>query len=168
MLTTPSVQSISTFCRYKVYDNVGNGSYRKFVMLHKEEGNQWAENIISCVKDVNLAVRKVAETIIEFKDVGHQNLYTVCTAVIDNSVPPIDLVHINGKCFLTGKNNCQCIQIKDKKRAFTTISVQVKFYHFFKLLWATQKLDTVIKTFTKDFIIRQRHNGEVDSVQLTP
>ena len=147
-----SIKDIEGYVRFKAFDVIGNGAYRRYVNLCKEKDEEWAVTVHKCVNDVNGVVKTIQTYVNDLQESNQVGLFTLCQTVMENNTPPIDQTTVIAECCVSGKPKCQCIVLKCKGRGAPSITVQSRFGHFVLMLWTVFKMDLVIKTVTRDFI----------------
>lgn len=147
-----TLADVETYVKFKAFDVIGNGSYRKYVNSCRERGEDWAQKMMESVGQVLSATKRVQHLVSDLQSAGKNGLYLLCQTVIENNTPPIDQNTVISECSVSGKAKCQCIVLKCKGRGAPFIMVQNRFGHFVLMLWTVFKMDLVIKTVTRDFI----------------
>eukprot|EP00961_Rhodomonas_salina_P254100 3434172-Rhodomonas_salina.1 len=147
-----SLADVEGYVRFRAFDVIGNGAYRRYVNACKEKDEPWAVDISRCVLDVGSAVRTIQTYVADLQDSKKSGLHVLCNTVMENNTPPIDQTTVIAECCVSKKPKCQCIVLKCKGRGAPSITVQSRFGHFVLMLWTVFKMDVVIKTVTRDFI----------------
>jgi hypothetical protein len=136
-----SIEAVEMYVKYRSFDVIGCGSYRKYVNARKEAGEAWAGKMLRCVGEVTAAVRTVHGLVEDLQAAYNQSgLYQVCQAVIENNTPPVDQTTVIGQCVVSKKEKCNCILLRCKGRGAVSLSVQSRFSHFILMLWTVYKV----------------------------
>ena len=146
------VHDIETYVKFRAFDVIGNGSYRKYVNSCRERGESWAVRMQESVVQANSATKVIQQLVSDLQKANKTGLYLLCQTIIENNTPPIDQNTVISECSVSGKAKSQCIVLKCKGRGAPSITVQSRFGHFVLMLWTVFKMDLVIKTLTRDFI----------------
>ncbi len=136
-----SIEAVEMYVKYRSFDVIGCGGYRKYVNARKEAGEAWAGKMLRCVGEVTAAVRTVHGLVEDLQAAYNQSgLYQVCQAVIENNTPPVDQTTVIGQCVVSKKEKCNCILLRCKGRGAVSLSVQSRFSHFILMLWTVYKV----------------------------
>lgn len=157
---------VETYVKFKAFDVIGNGTYRKYVNISKDKGDQWAKTMLNSIATVNSSTKIVQALVADLQSSNKTGLYTLCQTVIENNTPPIDQSTVISECSVSGKQKCQCIVLKCKGRGAPCIMVQSRFGHFVLMLWTVFKMDLVIKTLTRDFLEKVENVDDVSMGEL--
>lgn len=148
-----TLEDVEAYVKYKSFDVIGNGSYRKFVNSMRDKSESWAVELLGHVQAVLGAVKYIQSLVADLQGAyNRRGLFQLCQAVIENNTPPIDQATVIAECVVSGKDKCHCIVLRSKGRGASAITVQGRFSHFILMLWTVFKMDLVIKTMTRDFI----------------
>lgn len=162
-----TLEDVEAYVKYKAFDVIGNGSYRKYVNSVKERGESWATDVLQHVSAVSAAVKYIQTLVGDLQNAyNRRGLYQLCQAVIENNTPPIDQATVIAECIVSGKDKCHCIVLRCKGRGASSITVQGRFSHFILMLWTVFKMDLVIKTTTRDFIDSLDNSDDMSMKQL--
>ena len=146
------LHDIETYVKFRAFDVIGNGSYRKYVNSCREKGESWAVRMQESVMQASSATKMIQQLVSDLQKANKTGLYLLCQTIIENNTPPIDQNTVISECSVSGKAKSQCIVLKCKGRGAPSITVQSRFGHFVLMLWTVFKMDLVIKTLTRDFI----------------
>lgn len=152
---------METYVKYKAFDVIGNGTYRRYVNNCKEKGDEWALSMMQSVTEVTSVVRGIQTLVNDLQTANKSGLHMLCQTVMENNTPPIEQNTVIAECSVSGKQKCQCIILKCKGRGAPCIMVQSRFGHFVLMLWTVFKMDLVIKTVTRDFLDSMENADDV-------
>lgn len=79
---------ISQFIRFKAYDMIGRGEYKKFVTTSKDQQQPWAVEMHNSVAQVVSAQKALLVGISALKTMEQDWLHSFCTCIVESSVPP--------------------------------------------------------------------------------
>jgi hypothetical protein len=147
-----TLENMKNYIKYKSFDVIGNGNYRRYVNTCKEKQEKWAAETVRSVHKVASMVKTIHNLVSDLQTNNKLGLYTLCQTVIENNTPPIDQSTVIAECSVSKKQKCQCIVLRCKGRGAPCIMVQSRFGHFVLMLWTVFKIDLVIKTIARDFI----------------
>eukprot|EP00961_Rhodomonas_salina_P095330 1282502-Rhodomonas_salina.1 len=160
------LEDTTTYIKYRIFDVVGNGAYRKHLLACKDVGQKWAVDMNSSVVRVNAASKAIQVLINDLQQNKKTGLYTLCQTVVENNSPPIEQSTVMAECCVSGKQKCQCIVLKCKGRGAPCITVQSRFGHFILMLWTVFKMDLVIKSISKEFVENLKENEKQTMRQI--
>lgn len=135
----------------KAFDVVGNGSYKKHLSQCKDVGDPWAVEMTNSVqavqayiRDINLAVQGMPHT--------SNRLHEICKDVMMSAQPPIKLHAGCTTCCITGRQTMKCLDLSKTHKSNSVVYVDARFCYFFMLLWYCNKLEYVVRSFTRTWL----------------
>lgn len=146
-----SLKDFKDFFLAKAFDVVGNGTYRKHLARCKDGGDLWAvemsasvQTMLGHIRDVTAAVQSMPQT--------PNRLHEICKDVMMSAQPPIKLHAGCVTCCITDKQCMKCLDLSKTHKCSASVYVDARFCYFFMLLWYCNKLEYVIRSFTRTWL----------------
>ena len=135
----------------KAFDVVGNGTYRKHLARCKEAGDPWAVAMGSQLQAVQSHVREVHAAITAMSP-SPNRLGEICRDVMMSAQPPIRLHAGCATCTITGRRCMKCLDLSKTHKGHAHVYVDPRFCYFFMLLWYCNKLEYIVRSFTRTWL----------------
>lgn len=142
----------------KAFDVVGNGSYRKHLARCKEAGDPWAIAMGAQLQATQSHIREVHAAVTGMPPTAN-NLNDICRDVMMSAQPPIRLNAGCVACSITGQRTLRCLDLSRAHKGNEHLYVDPRFCFFFMLLWYCNKLEYVIRCYTRTWL-DGREDGE--------
>lgn len=156
----PQVLDLDTFRGYffaKAFDVVGNGSYKKHISQCKEVGDPWAVEMTNSIQVVQAHIRDIAGAVHAMPHTSNQ-LHEICRDVMMSAQPPIKLHAGCVTCSITDRQCMKCLDLSKTHKGPSHVFVDARFCFFFMLLWYCNKIEYIIRSFTRTWL--DSHSGE--------
>jgi hypothetical protein len=156
-MSTESSQSCTLdefrgFFLAKAYDVIGNGSYRKHLTKCKDSGDPWAVIMGAQLQAVQGHVRDIHNAVAAISTSPNNCLGDICRDVMLSAQPPIRLHAGCTTCSITGRKCMKCLDLSKTHKGHTHVYVDPRFCFFFMLLWFCNKLEYIIRSFTRTWL----------------
>jgi hypothetical protein len=135
----------------KAFDVVGNGTYRKHLARCKDGGDQWAVDMSNSVQSMQTHIKDVASAIHSMPQTPNR-LHEICKEVMVSAQPPIKLHAGCVTCCITEKQCMKCLDLSKTHKSSSCVYVDARFCYFFMLLWYCNKLEYIIRSFTRTWL----------------
>jgi hypothetical protein len=134
---------------FKAFDIISDGSYRRFVLKQKHNGDKWAIGLHMCIHEVSGSVKSVTRLTqgLQYKP-ATLKLYTLCQRVLQDLNPPTVSSDVWKICALTGMRTDKIVAFGKTSKG-DVCYVHQKFHDFFCKLWFLARIDICIKQFTE-------------------
>lgn len=142
----------------KAYDVIGNGAYRKHLARCKDTGDPWAIAMSGQMQVVQAQVREVHAAVTAMPP-GPNRLNEICRDVMMSAQPPIRLHAGCVPCSITGRRCIRCLDLSKAHKGNAQLYVDPRFCFFFMLLWYCNKLEYIIRCYTRTWL-DQRQDTE--------
>jgi hypothetical protein len=142
----------------KAFDVVGNGTYKKYLARCKESGDPWAVTMGAQLQAVQSHVREVHAAITAMPPTAN-HLGEICRDVMMSAQPPIRLHAGCATCAITGRRCMKCLDLSKTHKGHAHVYVDPRFCYFFMLLWYCNKLEYIVRSFTRTWL-DSRHEEE--------
>lgn len=156
-----SFKEFKDFFLAKAYDVVGNGTYRKHLARCKDGGDPWAVEMANSVQSMQAHIRDVASAVQAMPQTPNR-LHDICKDVMMSAQPPIKLHAGCVTCCITEKQCMKCLDLSKTHKSSSCVYVDARFCFFFMLLWFCNKLEYIIRSFTRTWLDTR---GEDDTFQ---
>ena len=141
-----SQEEFVAFYRYKAFDVITSGVYKRHFTLCKDNGDAWAiamhakqNKVQQCIKQLSHKISGIAKT----------KLGMACRSVMNCAQPPVR-IHLGfSQCFVTGVKSDKCLVISKSGKRNHEIHVHPKYAYFFLFFWFVCKLEYVIRACAK-------------------
>ena len=142
------------YVKFRTLESIGQpGVYRRFMHTRREQRVQWAMHMSACIQAVTNAMKELAVHEQELKTSPNlHTLYPIWQYIADSSLPPSDLPMSIGTCCVCGKANTLCVHIRCKGRGAQQFTVSNRFMPFFTRLWTVNKMDVLLKVYTRSCV----------------
>lgn len=135
----------------KAYDVVGNGAYRKHLSRCKEAGDPWAVVMGQHLQVVQSQIREIHAAVVAIPATPNR-LGDICRGVMMSAQPPIRLNAGCAVCTITGRRCLKCLDLSKTHKGNAHVYVDHRFCFFFMLLWYCNKMEYVIRCFTRTWL----------------
>lgn len=146
-----TLEEFKSFFLGKAYDVVGNGAFRKHMTRCKDVGDVWAvdmatsiQTVQNQIKDISVAVQSIPPTPNKFHE--------ICKDVMMSAQPPTKLYAGCVTCSITGKQAIKCLDLSKTHKSNSNMFVNARFCYFFMLLWYCNKIEYIIRSFTRTWL----------------
>ncbi len=159
------------FCEFKDYVHCkaldvisGDGSYRRYLYQCVEKQDEWAVRMHCNVAKVTAYVRDIHGLVDRVCSLQCP-VARVCTEVGTAMHAPVRVVPRLAVCAITGLHTQGCIDVSRATKTENPVLVHPEFHYFFLMLYYVQRLEHVIRSFTKYWLEQQ--DPEDTMAQLT-
>jgi hypothetical protein len=135
----------------KAYDVVGNGAYRKHLAKCKEAGDPWAVAMGQHLQAVQAQIREIHAAIVAMPPTPN-HLGDLCKNVMMSAQPPIRLNAGCAVCTITGRRCLKCLDLSKTHKGNHHVYVDHRFCFFFMLLWYCNKMEYIVRCFTRTWL----------------
>lgn len=135
----------------KAFDVVGNGSYKKHLSQCREVGDPWAVEMTNSVQAVQNCIKEIAASVQCMPQTSNR-LHEICRDVMMSAQPPIKLHAGCVTCSITGRQCMRCLDLSKNHKGNSQVYVDARFCYFFMLLWYCNKLEYVVRSFTRTWL----------------
>lgn len=135
----------------KAYDVVGNGTYRKHLSRCKDGGDPWAVDMSSNIQCMQAHIKEITSAVHAMPQTSNR-LHEICKDVMMSAQPPIKLHAGCVTCCVTDRKCMKCIDLSKTHKSTSGVFVDARFCYFFMLLWYCNKLEYVIRSFTRTWL----------------
>ena len=144
-------EDFSGYVKFRILESVGQpGAYRRFMHTRREQRLAWAVRMSACIHNVTSALKALATHEQELKTSPNlHTIYPIWQYIADSSLPPTDLPMTIGTCVVSGRANVLCVHIRCKGRGAQQFTVSNRFIPFFTRLWTVNKMDVLLKVYTR-------------------
>ena len=146
-----TLKEFRDFFLVKAFDVVGNGTYRKHLARCKEGGDPWAVEMSNSVQTMQAHIRDVVSAVQSMPQTPNK-LHEICRDVMISAQPPIKLHAGCVTCCITDKQCMKCLDLSKSHKSNTCVFVDARFCYFFMLLWYCNKLEYIIRSFTRTWL----------------
>lgn len=158
-----SFDDFESFCLYRAFDLISEGSYRRLVVNARENSEPWAMQSYTGMQNVSSHTKRVISTVNSLSEYGKTRLHAVCSEVIGNSTPPCKAKLGWGVCLVTGVRSDRCLDLTRPGKSEGLVVVSAKFSHFLIMLWFIAKLEHVCKTVAKVWLVEKGESYEKEN-----
>lgn len=138
----------------KAFDVIGNGLYRKHIARCKDSGDPWAIAMAGHAQTMQNQIREVQAAVAAMQQTPNR-LQEICRDVMMSAQPPVRLHGGATTCSITGRRCTRCLDISKAHKHTPHVYVDPRFCFFFMLLWLCNKLEYVVRCFTRDWLDQQ-------------
>jgi hypothetical protein len=138
----------TSFFLAKAMDIIGEGTYRRFILKHKNAGEEWAMRMHCDVQYVQQLFRAVVKQVQLLQ--GNPlalKLFTLCQRAMHDTHPPVHCSDGWRLCALTGQRTEKTVCLGALSKADAAF-VHQKFFRFFSTLWLTCRMETCVRNLT--------------------
>ena len=150
-MSTSTLDEFRGFFLAKAYDVVGNGAYRKHLAKCKEAGDPWAVLMGHHLQAIQAQIREVHGSVLSMPPTPN-HLSDICKDVMMSAQPPIRLNAGCTVCAITGRRCLKCLDLSKTHKGNTHVYVDPRFCFFFMLLWYCNKMEYIIRCFTRTWL----------------
>lgn len=154
MSATPRQVTLAEFRSFflaKAYDVVGNGAFRKHMARCKDVGDVWAVEMAASIQVVQNQIKDVASAVQSIPQTPNK-FHEICRDVMMSAQPPTKLYAGCVTCSITGKQAIKCLDLSKTHKSNSNIFVNARFCYFFMLLWYYNKVEYIIRSFTRTWL----------------
>lgn len=149
----------TAFFKYKTFDVLTNGKYKRFLTFSKEKGDSWAVDLYNrqnkvqqCIKQVHMKIHLISKTAVGI----------ACKNVTNCAQPPVKISMGFSTCCITGFTSDKCLDLSKSGKKNQEIHIHPTFAYFFLFLWYICKLEYVIRACSKNWSDIQPQGGDND------
>jgi hypothetical protein len=135
----------------KAYDVVGNGVYRKHLAKCKEAGDPWAIAMGQHLQAVQVQIREIHAAVAAMPATPNR-LGEICKNVMMSAQPPVRLNAGCVVCAITSRRCLKCLDLSKTHKGNHRVYVDPRFCFFFMLLWYCNKMEYIIRCFTRTWL----------------
>lgn len=135
----------------KAFDVVGNGAYKKHLSQCKEVGDPWAVEMTNSIQAVQAHIRDITAAVQGMPHTSNK-MHEICKDVMMSAQPPIKLHAGCVTCSITGKQCMKCLDLSKTHKGNSHVFVDARFCFFFMLLWYCNKIEYIIRSFTRTWL----------------
>jgi hypothetical protein len=135
----------------KAYDVVGNGGFRKHLAKCKEAGDPWAVAMGQHLQAAQAHIREIHAAVAAMP-ASPNHLVDICKGVMMSAQPPVRLNAGSALCAITGRRCLKCLDLSKTHKGTHHVYVDHRFCFFFMLLWFCNKLEYVVRCFTRHWL----------------
>jgi hypothetical protein len=146
-----SLEEFQNFFRAKAFDVIGNGTFRKHLAKCREAGDQWAVDMSAHVQTIYGQIRDISQTVASMPQTSNQ-LHEICKDVMMGAQPPTRLHAGCTVCCITQRQCVRCLDLSRNHKHHSNLFVDARFCFFFMLLWYCNKLEYIIRSFTRTWL----------------
>ena len=139
------------FFHAKAFDVVGNGAYRKHLARCKESGDPWAVAMGAQLQAVQNQVKEIHTAVCAMPQTPNR-LGEICKDVMMSAQAPIRLHAGCTTCAITSRRCSKCLDLSRSHKGNVHVFVDHRFCYFFMLLWFSNKLEYIIRSFTRTWL----------------
>jgi hypothetical protein len=156
----PTLDEFRGFFHAKAFDVVGNGAYRKHLARCKETGDHWAVTMGAQIHAIQTHIREV-QTAVQDMPRSSDRLPEICRDVMMSAQPPIRLFAGHAECAITHRRCTRCLDLSRAQKGHASVYVDMRFCRFFMLLWYCNKLEYIIRSYTRTWL--DLHQAEAET-----
>ena len=146
-----SVDEFRGFFLAKAYDVVGNGTYRKHLARCKESGDPWALAMTAQLQVVQAQIREIHAAVASMPPAPNK-LNEILRDVMMSAQPPVRLNAGCVTCCITGRRCLKCLDLSKAHKTNSQVYVDPRFCLFFMFLWYCNKLEYIIRCYTRTWL----------------
>ena len=142
------IDKFKDFLLFKAFDIISEGSYRRFALKQKHNGDQWAVDLYSSSQSILCSLKQTLKQIqrMQFSP-ATSKLHKLCIRVVQDLNPPSMSHDVWKICALTGMRTDKIVSIGKSSKGDVCF-VHQKFHNFFCRLWFLARIDICVKQFT--------------------
>jgi len=146
-----TAEEFQHFFNAKAFDVIGNGTFRKHLARCREAGDLWAVEMSSNVQSVQSHIREISSAVVGMPQTSNR-LHEICREVMMGAQPPTKLHAGCVKCCITLRQCMRCMDLTRNHKSSAHMFVDARFCFFFMLLWYCNKLEYIIRSFTRTWL----------------
>lgn len=161
----PRVCTLGEFTEFfnsRAYDLIGEGSFRKHLTHCKEAADVWAVDMVNAIHAVTDNVKAVNSQLARFT-MSSPTLVGICKNVIISAQPPVRMHIGEAVCAITQQRCSQCMNLSSGKKCPPTL-VHVRFCRFFMFIWFVAKIEYVVRSCIRTWLLAQADECTYESV----
>jgi len=141
-------EKFKDFLLFKAFDIISEGSYRRFALKQKHNGDQWAVDLYASSQSILCTLKQTLKQIhrMQFSP-ATSKLHKLCLRVVQDLNPPTMSHDVWKICALTGMRTDKIVSIGKSSKGDVCF-VHKKFHDFFCRLWFLARIDICVKQFT--------------------
>jgi len=140
----------------KAFDVIGNGSYKAHVIKCKDNHDAWAVSMHKSISAVNECLRQLHILFQKIDFLPNQYLSLVSKDLLQTTSPPICSAELWGVCGISGLHTSECVNVVCSGRSVDTFTMHKKYFVFFKYFWFVLKLDHIIRSLMRYWIVEKQ------------
>ena len=142
------IDKFKDFLFFKAFDIISDGSYRRFALKQKHNGEQWAIDLYASSQAISFSMKQTLKQIHRMQfEPATSKLHKLCLRVVQDLNPPTMSIDVWKICALTGMRTDKIVAIGKSSKGDVCF-VHQKFHNFFCRLWFLARIDICIKQFT--------------------
>jgi hypothetical protein len=146
-----SLGEFKNFFYAKAFDVVGNGSFKKHLTKCKDAGDLWAVEMSQHIQNVQGHIKEISSVILAMPQTSNR-LHEICKDVMVGAQPPTKLHGGCVTCSITQQVCMRCLDLSKTHKSTSNLFVDARFCLFFMLLWFCNKLEYIIRSFTRTWL----------------
>lgn len=148
-----TLETFERFFKSKVFDVIGNGSYKPYIIKCKDNNDMWAIDTYKAINIVSDTVKHVTSLLYRIQSLPNVSLSTICKEITCNTTPPMAMGNKWAVCFISGEHSKNCVRLlRGGVRCGDTVYIHEKYYYFIKQLWYVSKIEHVIRSITRNWL----------------
>ena len=151
-----SLDQFQSYYQIKAYDVISAGQYRKHLGQCRDNGDHWAVQLYNKHNTVYQKIRELASLVQGMNNPLSKGIQELCKDVMACAQPPIRLQAGLGTCKITGEVSEHCLDLSRPGKDTNEVLVNNKFWYFFVFLWYCSKLEYIIRSCTKQWLIKNK------------
>ena len=155
--TICSLENFKSFFYAKAYDVIGNGSFKKHLARCKDAGDLWAVEMGNHIQIVQQNIREITNKVTGMPQTSNK-LHEICRDVMMGAQPPTKLNAGCVKCCITQRQCMKCLDLTRNHKGTQPMFVDARFCYFFMLLWYCNKIEYIIRSFTRTWLDARDEN----------
>ena len=146
-----TLSEFKNFFLAKAFDVVGNGTFRKHLARCKDVGDPWAVEMAASIQVVQSQIKDVVGAIHGMPQTPNK-FHEICKDVMMSAQPPTKLHAGCVTCSITDKQCIKCLDLTKTHKTNSNVFVDARFCYFFMLLWFCNKIEYIIRSFTRTWL----------------
>lgn len=149
-----TLDQFKNFFYLKAFDIIGNGSFKKHLAKCKETNDNWAIVMLNDVQHIQNIIRNIYNKVHEIPSTPN-NIFEICKDIMSSAQPPIKMFAGTVTCSISGVICNQCLDFSKIHKQEGNVFVDAKFSHFFLFLWYTNKIEYIIRSYVRNWVLKQ-------------
>jgi hypothetical protein len=146
-----TMEEFVNFFHAKAFDVVGNGSFKKHLTKCKDAGDPWAVEMAQHIQNVQAQIKEIGSVILAMPQTSNR-LHEICKDVMVGAQPPTKLHGGCVTCSITQQTCMRCLDLSKTHKSSKNLFVDARFCLFFMLLWFCNKIEYIIRSFTRTWL----------------
>jgi len=147
-----SLDQFQSFFYAKGFDIIGDTAFKRHLTMCKDANDAWAIKMWNDVQYLQSKIRDLQNLVQEIPNTPCR-MFELCRDVMSNARPPTQLFSGIATCVLTGLQCSPAIDLsKIHRNQRSSIFVHTQFSHFFLFLWYTNKIEYIIRSYTRNWL----------------